>query len=119
MGSKWMCFCKRTACWWNLTYTSGFHASWAKNKSNLSLPATHEFRIKSGTAIVPSSKGKPATDSSSAGFFLTGYFIRHAGDLSQKNGDKTKAMLEHCKSNAEDSDLSYFFADLKTTWGFN
>ena len=102
-----------------MTHTYGFHVAWAKNKSKFSHFSTHKFQIKSDTSTVTSSKGKPATDSSSAGFFLTGYFIRHAGDLSQKNGDNTNAMLEHCKSNAEDSDLSYFVADLKTTWGFN
>ena len=43
MGNNWMCFCKRTECGWNSTHTSGFHAAWAKNKSNFSLLAKHEF----------------------------------------------------------------------------
>ena len=41
MGNKWMCFCKRTECRWDLTHTSGFFEAWSKNKSKFSLPATH------------------------------------------------------------------------------
>ena len=112
-----MCFCKRTACGWNLTHTYGFHAEWANIKSKFSLLATHKFHIKSGTATVISSKGEPDTDSLSTGSSQTGSFLEHAGVLTHHNGDKNKAVLDHYRSNAEDSDLSYFFADIQTAWG--
>ena len=60
-GNKWMCFYKRMECGWNYTHTSGFHVAWTNNKFNLSLPATHEFRINPGTYTVSSSKGEPDT----------------------------------------------------------
>ena len=102
-----------------MTHTSGFNAAWAKNNSKFSLPDTHKFRIKSGTATVIYYKIKPAPDSSSAVSSLTGYFIKHAGALAQQNGDNTKAVLEHYKSNEEDSDMPSFVADLQTDWGLN
>ena len=95
MGENWMCFCKRTACRWNLAHTSVFHAAWENNKSKFSLLATHKFCIKYGTATVTSSKGDPSTELLSSGYPLTRYFLRHAGALAQQNGDKTKSVLEH------------------------
>ena len=119
MGNKWMWFFNGTACGWNLTHTSEFHAAWLNETSKLSLPTTHKFRIKYGTANVTSSKGETATDSLSARSSLYWYFIGHAGDLAQKNEENNKAMLDHYKINADDSDLSNFVADLKTAWGLN
>ena len=119
MGSKWMLFCKRTEFRCNSTHTSGFHAAWAKNKSNFSLPATHKFHIKSGTDPVPSSKGNPSTYSSSTGSSLNSSFLRHSVNLAQQNGYKTKATLDHYKSNAEDRDLSSSVDDLLTAWWLN
>ena len=119
MGNKWMCFCKRTECGWNLTHTCEFHAEWAKNKSKFSLPATHEFRIKSGTATDTSFKGYPDTDLSSVGYSMTGSLFVRVGALAQKNGDKTKAVLEHYNRNVEDIDLSSVVANLQTAWGLN
>ena len=55
MGRKWMCFCKRKLCGWNTTHTYGLHVAWAKEKKTFNLPATHEFRIKTGTAGFDSS----------------------------------------------------------------
>ena len=54
MGNKWMFFCKSKPCGWNTTHTSGFHVDWAKNNKTFTLPATHEFRIKTRPAGVDS-----------------------------------------------------------------
>ena len=92
-----------------------------QNKSSFNLPATHEFSVKTGTASKPSQKGEPATDASNYVSSLTSY-IRQTGDLSgivTANKDITKAVLEHYKSNAADSDISTLMADLQTAWGLN
>ena len=49
MGNKWMLFCKRKTYGWNTTNTSRFHMDWAKNKKTFNIPATREFRKKTGT----------------------------------------------------------------------
>ena len=114
-----MCFCKRTACGWNLTHTYGFHAEWANIKSKFSLLATHKFHIKYGTATFTSSKVEPSTDSSSAESSLAVSFLGHDGALARHNGDKTNAVLDHYKSNVKDSNMSSFVANLQTDWGVN
>ena len=55
MGNKWMFFCKRKPCGWNTTHTYWFHVAWVKNNKTFTLPATHEFRIKTRTAVFDSS----------------------------------------------------------------
>ena len=61
----------------------------------------------------------PATDSSSAGSSLTGYFLGHDGYLDHQNGDKTKALLDNYMSNEEESYPSSFVTYLQTSWGVN
>ena len=55
MWNKWMCFFKHNPCGWNTSHTSGFHVAWEKKKKTFTLPATHEFHIKTRTAIFESS----------------------------------------------------------------
>ena len=93
--------------------------AWVQNKSSFTLPATHKFRVKTGTVYKPSQKGEPATDDSTAVSSLTGS-IGNTGDLSgivTSNKDSTKAVLEHCKIKAADSELYALMADLQTAWG--
>ena len=64
----------------------------------------------------PSQKGKPATDASTDGSLLTGSIgqTRYLAGIITSNKDSTKAVLEHYKSNAADSDLSALMSDLQT-----
>ena len=45
--------------------------------------------------------------------------VRTAEGLVNDNMQKTKAVLEHYKSNAVDSNLSTFMSDLQTDWGLS
>ena len=120
MGNNWMCFCKRNICSWNTTHTSGFYVAWAKNKKMFTLPATHEFCIKTGTGGFNSSSSTHLDSSlSSGGGYLTATksLVRTAEGMFNENIQKIKAVLEHYKVNAVDSDLSTFVSDLQTDWG--
>ena len=121
MKNKWMCFCKRKDCGWNTTHTSEFHSAWMQNKSSFTLPATHEFSVKTGTASKPSQKGEPATDALTAGFLLTSSIVQTGAlaGIVTANKDSTKSVLEHYKSNTVDSDLYALMADFQTVWGLN
>ena len=92
-----------------------------QNKSSFTLPATHEFSVKTGTASKTSQKGKPATDASTDVSSLT-WYIGQTGDLAgivTANKDSTKAVLEHYKSNAAGSDIYALMDDLQTVWVLN
>ena len=81
----------------------------------------HAFCVKTGTASKPSQKGESATDTMTAGPLLTSS-IGQTGFLVlifTANKDITKAVLEHYKINAADSDLSALMADLQNSWGLN
>ena len=115
MRNKWMCFCKRKPCGWNTTHTSGFHVAWAKNKKTFTLPATHEFCIKTGTAgFEYSSSTQPDSSLISEGGYLaaTRLLVGTVGGLVNENRKKTKTVLEHYKANYVDSYLSTFMSDL-------
>ena len=104
-----------------MTHNSGFNSEWMQNKSSFTLPATHYIRVKTGAASKPSKKGEPATDTSTAGSSLTSS-IGQTGALAGiiiANKDSTKAVLEHYKRNAADSDMSALMADLQTAWELN
>ena len=96
--------------------------AWAKNKQTFTLPATHEFHIKTGTAGVDSS-GSTQPDSSlrSGGgdSAATKLLVGTAEGLVNENRQNTKAVLEHYKANAVDSDIYTFMSDLQTAWGLN
>ena len=116
-GNKWMCFCKRKTCQWNTTHTSGFHDDWVKDKATFILPSTHNFRIKMITSDESPAAATPATDtdSSRSGMLsMTG-----AGGFASLNAYKTNAVLDHYKTNSQDSDLSALMSDLQTAWGLN
>ena len=120
MGNKLMCFCKSKPCGWNTTHTYGFHVDWAKNKETFTLPTTHEFRIETGTAGFDSSGlAQPDLSLSSRGGDLaaTKWLVGTSKGLVNENRQKTKAVLDHYKANAEDSDISTFMSDLQTYWG--
>ena len=122
MGNKWMLFCKRKTYGWNTTNTSRFHMDWAKNKKTFTLPATHEFCIKTGTAGFDSSSStQPELSPRSGGGYLAAakFLFGTAEGLINENRQNTKAVLEHYKENAVDSDLSTFMSDLQTAWGLN
>ena len=55
MGNKWMFFLQGQALW--LEYHSYFWipCGLGKNKKTFTLPVTHEFHIKTGTAVFESS----------------------------------------------------------------
>ena len=92
-----------------------------QNKSYFTLPATHKFCVKTGTASKPSQKGEPDTYASTDGSLLISS-IGQTGVLAgivTANKDSTKAVLEHYRSNAADNDLSVFIYYLQTTWGLN
>ena len=101
---------KRQNCGWNSTHTSGFHKDWMKNKKNFTLPATHQFRIKSTTPQPPNDTSIPGEADSSLSSIsgISGILIGSAAGFSQENKDKTKSVLQHYKSNAEYNDLSSF-----------
>ena len=122
MGNKWICFCKRKPCVWNSTHTSGFHVALAKNKKTFTLPATHEFCIKTGTAGFDYSSSKhPDLSLSSGGgnLSVTKSLVGTAGGLVNENRQKTKVVLEHYKAYAVDSDIYTFLSDFQTDWGLN
>ena len=91
-----------------------------QNKSSFTLPETHEFCVKTGTSSKPSQKGEPTTYASAAGSLLDSSIIQTGAlaGIINANKDSTKAVLEHYKINAEDSDMSALMADLKTALGF-
>ena len=116
-----MCFCKHKDRGLNTTHTSRFNSAWVQNKSYFTLPKTHKFCVKTGTASEPSKNGESATDASTAGSSLT-RSIRQTGGLSGiviANKDSTKAVLDHYNSNTADRDMSTLMADLQTAWGLN
>ena len=91
-----------------------------KKKETSTLPATHGFRIKTGTAgfdfsssTQPDSLFRSGGGDSSATKLLVGT----AEGLVNENRQNIKAALEHYKANAVDSDLSTFMPDLLTDWG--
>ena len=96
--------------------------AWEKNKKTFTLPATHEFRISTGTYGFDSS-GYTQTDLSliSRGGDLAAIklLVGTAKGLVNENRKNTKAALEHFKANSVDSDLSTFMSDLQTAWGLN
>ena len=92
-----------------------------KNKNNFTLPVTHQFRIKFTTPQPPNDTYIPG-EADSPLSSITGTYgglIGSAAGFAQENKEKTKSVLEHYKSNAEDSDLSSFCSDLQTAWGLN
>ena len=96
--------------------------AWAKNKKTFTLPATHEFCIKIGTAgVKPSVSTHPDSLLSSGGGDLeaTKSLVGTDEGLVNENRQKTKAVLEHYKANAVDNDISTFMSDLQTAWGLN
>ena len=96
MGNKWMCVCKRKTCGWNTTHTSGFHVAWEKNKKMFTLPATHEFRIKTGTTVFDSSGStQPDSSLSSGGGDLaaTKSLVGTAEGLVNENRQTIKVLL--------------------------
>ena len=116
-GNKWMCFCKCKFFQWNTNHTSGFYAAWVKEKATFILTSTHEFRIKMGTSEEAPVEATPATDADllrSGMSSMTG-----AGRFASLNASKTNAVLEHYKTNLQDSDLSALMYDFQTAWGLN
>ena len=86
-----------------------------KNKKTFTLPATHEFRIKTGTSGFDSSSSTQPDSSLSSGggdSAATKLLVGTAEGLVNENRQNTKAVLEHYKANAVDSDLSKFMSDL-------
>ena len=116
-GNKWMCFCKRKTCQWNTTLTSGLHAAWVQDKATFILPSTHEFRIKMGTSDEAPTEATPATDTDSSRSGMSS--MTAAGGFASLNASKTNAVLEHYKTNSQDSDMSALMSDLQTAWGLN
>ena len=92
-----------------------------KNKNNFTLPATHQFCIKSTTPQPKNDTSIPGEAGSSLSSIsgTSGGLIGSAAGFARENKEKTKSVLEHHKSNAEDSDMSSFCSDLQNTWGLN
>ena len=93
-----------------------------KYKKTFTLPATHDFCIKTGTAGFDSSSSTQSESSLNSGgvdLSATNSLVGTADGLVNENIQKTKAVLEHYKANAVDSYLSTFMSDLQTAWELN
>ena len=70
-----------------------------------------------GTSDEAPTEATPATDtdlSRSGISSMTG-----VGVFASLNASKTNALLEHYKTNSQDSDLSALVSDLQNAWGLN
>ena len=59
----------------------------------------------------------PPTDTDSSRSEMSS--MTAAGGFASLNASKTNAVLEHYKTNLQDSDLSSLMSDLPTAWGVN
>lgn len=121
IGGRWLCFCKHEGCNWNDSHTSKFHAAWKKNPNSFSLPAHHEFSIKtSGGGGNQGSGGGEAAGGGAAGggASAAGAAIGAAAAAARRDA-ATKAVLEQHKVRTTDPEFSSFLADLQKAWDLN
>ena len=70
-----------------------------------------------GTSDEAPAEANPATDTDSSRSGMSS--MTGAGGFASLNASKTNAVLEHYKTNLQDSDLLALMSDLQTAWGLN
>ena len=70
-----------------------------------------------GTSDEAPAEATPATDTDSSRSGMSS--MTGAGGFASLNASKTNAVLEHYKTNSQDSDLLALMSDLQTAWGLN
>ena len=70
-----------------------------------------------GTSDETPPEATPATDTDSSRSDMSS--MTGAGGFASLNESKTNAVLEHYKTNSQDSDLSALISYLQTAWGLN
>ena len=70
-----------------------------------------------GTSDEAPAEATPVTDTDSSWSGMS--YMTDAGGFASLNASKTNAVLDHYKTNLQDSNLSALISDLQTTWGLN
>ena len=70
-----------------------------------------------GTSDEAPAEATPATDTDSSRSDMSS--MTAAGGFTSLNASKTNAVLDHYKTNLQDSDLSALMSDLQNAWGLN
>ena len=70
-----------------------------------------------GTSDESPTEATPATDTDSSRSGMS--YMTGVGGFVSMNSSKTNAVLEHYRTNSQDSDLLSVISDLQTSWGLN